>query len=58
MTKTQRDIIEGAGMFLVGYGLIWWIGLPWIVIALGVLCIIVGNCGKVDNVSSQHSSTQ
>ena len=52
MTKTQRDFIEGAGFFLVLYGLIWWLNLPVTLIALGILCIVVGNCGKVDNDTS------
>ena len=59
MTKTQKDFIEGAGFFLVLYGLIWWLNLPVALIAVGVLCIVVGNCGKADKVdSTKHPATQ
>jgi len=45
MTKAQRDTLEAAGFALAAFGAVWWIGLPWLLVALGVLCIAVGNMG-------------
>jgi hypothetical protein len=59
MTKFQKDFIEGAGFILFGCGLYLLVGVPWTLLAVGVLFVIAANFGKVaDSVTTQHPSTE
>jgi TM2 domain-containing membrane protein YozV len=59
MTKRLSDIVEIAGFSFIAYGLFRLVGIPWTLLAVGVLFVIAANFGKVaDSVTTQHPSTE